>query len=210
MRKFLAVLVLIVFVLSGFVFAGDDRSIIKDGRVGFKGQALSIGEHGDAYTIDYNEGIRYDGLVRILSDNVADLDIAVPKYYQIQVPVSTTITASITLSTVDGAVRLLLSDNETVGAAGVTMTAIFNPNFTAAKTTTVKFYEDSNTTNASAVYYDIGLAGTAAATNPSGSRSGEEVSIIHKLTLGAGTWIIKLLSLNDNAKGTFFLEYHEE
>ena len=58
-----------------------------------------------------------------------------------------------------------------MGAAGTTMTAIYNPNFTAVKTTTVKFYEDSNTTNAKATYYDIGLAGTSTTTNPVGSIS---------------------------------------
>ena len=210
MRKFLAVLVLIVFVLSGFVFAGDDRSIIKDGEVGFKGDSLYISPHHSARTIDYDEALRHDGATRAISDFVADLDIAAPKYYQVVVPAGKTITAGVSYSNANGVVRILLSPDETVGAAGTTMTAIYNPNFTAVKTTTVKFYEDSNTTNATATYYDIGLAGTSTTTNPAGSTSGNEVTIKHNLTFGAGTWIIKLLSLTNDVAGTFFLEYHED
>lgn len=203
-------LLVLLFLLSSTVYGFDSRVIVKDGVAGFGGEPWRIGEHGAGSVIDYNEAIRYEGSVRIMSDNIADLDVAVPKYYQIVVPNGTTITAGITLSAVDGTMRMLLSPDETVGAAGTTITAVFNPSFVHAKTTVVKFYEDSNTTNATATYYDIGLAGTAAATNPSGSSSGDEVSLIHKLTLGAGTWIIKLLSLNNDVKGTIFLEYHEE
>ncbi len=210
MRKFLSVLFLIVFVLSGFVFAGDDRSIIKDGEVGFKGDSLYISPHHSARTIDYDEALRHDGVTRAISDFVADLDIAAPKYYQVVVPNGKTITAGVSYSNANGVVRILLSPDETVGAAGTTMTAVYNPNFTAVKTTTVKFYEDSNTTNASAVYYDIGFAGTATATNPAGSVSGNEVTVKHNMTFGAGTWIIKLLSLTDDVVGTLFIEYHED
>jgi len=210
MKRFIVLTVLFV-ALSFNVFAGDTRAIIKDGNAtGFKGDALFVDVHNSARTVDWETAIQLAGETRAISDYISDLDIATPKYYQIVVPAGVTITVGGFFQTLNGAARILVSADDTVGAAGVTMTAIYNPNFTKVKTTTIKFYEDSNTTNAKATYYDIGLSGASTSDNPVGGASGSGAILKRVYTFGAGTYIIKLLSLKDNTSGTLFLNYHLE
>ncbi len=71
---------------------------------------------------------------------------------------------------------MCLVNDFSYGAAGVTITP-WSPNDTCSSLTTVKVYEDCNTTNASAVWHDWDAAPASTAASPTGSKSGTSGTI---------------------------------
>lgn len=207
MKKIIVVLMLL---LPTVLLAEGRVQVTQDNKVGTK--AMEVDQtYGASCFIPIEHKRQHDCHDFCVDLYDGDVDIAAPNFYQVTVPANgETLHVTAFFDAVDGAARVLYSTNETVGAAGVTLTA-WNPNDACSALPIATFYKDSNTTNASAVYHDISVAGTVSTTSPpNGGKSGGEGASRHELNLVAGkTYIFKVLSLTDNLKGTFLLYgYH--